>query len=449
MNPIPQLDSDTQEPAVTMRRILTFFIPLGLTSALMMTSHSIIAAGTSRTYMPEISMAAYAVALTVSSLAESPMVLARQMMIALFHGPKSFKVVRNVAVGTLAFFFLLMIGVGYTSLGQYVFGELLGVSDELLTPAIQVFRFTMLMAVVSCIRSLYHGVLIRRKKTIFVTHAMFARITVMITLIFLFTRFDLVRGGYVGGVTIVAGIATEAFYSMYRGRKLVEPPDGVEDPKDGELTMLQAATFFYPLILAAVLFSMTRPIMTAGMARSLNPAIALAAFQVATSLGWIINAPCQNVHQATMVFIQEKGGFAKVKTFALGFGITGFLLLGTIAFTPVGTWILVNLIAVSDQMIQPVLNALRVMSALPLVLCVQEYYMGILLLNQHTRIVSLCKMANLGAVTLAVLFTSAVFPQMGSMIGAMGQLVGFSAELIVAYGAYRVLNRNGSLAITG
>ncbi len=436
------------EPVVTMGRILQFFIPLGLTSAMMMLSHSIIAAGISRTYLPEISMAAYAVSLNVSGMAESSMVLARQMAIALFHGPRSFRVIRNVTLATLAFFGSIMLAVAFTPFGRFIFGSVLGVSEQLLTPTIHVFRVVMLMSVVSCVRSLYHGVLIRRKRTIFVTHAMFVRISLMIGLVFVFTRFDLVRGAYVGGVTIVSGIAAEALYSMWRGSKLIEPPDGVVDPADSELTFLQAATFFYPLILAAVLFSLTRPIMTAGMARSVDPAIALAAFSVATSLGWIIIAPCQNVHQATMVFVQERGGFAKVQAFARGFGLVGSIILTLVAFTPIGSWILVHLIAVSDQMVQPVLNALRILALLPMVLSMQEYFMGILLVNQHTRVVSLCKMANLTVVTIVVLIASTYFPTMGSMIGAAGQLAGFSAELVVAGTAYRVLERSGGLAIT-
>jgi len=441
-------EATATEPGVTMGRILQFFIPLGLTSAMMMLSHSIIAAGISRTYLPEISMAAYAVSLNVSGMAESPMVLARQMTIALFHGPRSFQVIKKVTLATLAFFGTIMLAVAFTPFGRFIFGDVLGVTDQLLTPTIQVFRVVMLMSVVSSIRSLYHGVLIRRKKTIFVTHAMFVRIALMITLVFVFTRFDLVRGAYVGGVAIVSGIAAEALYSMYRGRKLIDPPDGVEDPEDQTLTFLQTATFFYPLILAAVLFSITRPIMTAGMARSVDPAIALAAFSVATSLGWIIIAPCQNVHQATMVFVRERGGFPKVQAFARGFGLTGSAILALIAFTPIGTWILVNLIAVSSQMVQPVLNALRIMALLPMVLSMQEYFMGILLVNQHTRIVSLCKMANLGVVTVVVLASSSFFPGMGSMIGAVGQLSGFSAELVVAWGAYRLLERSGSLTVS-
>jgi ABC-type amino acid transport substrate-binding protein len=58
-------------------------------------------------------------------------------------------------------------------------------------------------------------------------------------------------------------------------------------------------------------------------------------------------------------------------------------------------------------------------------------------------------MANLSVVTIVVLITSTYFPGMGSMIGATGQLAGFSAELLVAWAAYRVLQRSGGLNIAG
>ncbi len=436
------------QEVVTIKRILTFFIPLGLTSMMMMMSHSIIAAGIARTYLPEISMAAYAVSLNVIGIMEAPMVLARQMSIALFKGPRSFAVVRNVAGLTVGFLSLISLAVAFTPFGSFVFSQLLGVPDNLMLPTLQVFRFVMLMPIVSCIRSLYHGVLITRQRTFFVTQAMFARIALMVTLIFVFTQFDLVRGGYVGGVTIVAGIGMEAFYAMFRGRRLVEPPDGVEDPGDKDLTFSRAATFFYPLLLAGIMFSFTRPIMTAGMSRSLDPAIALAAYSVATAVGWIFIAPCQNVHQATMVFVREKEGFAQVRRFAKGFGLTGSLLLAAIAFTPLGHFVLTYLIGVSDQMLLPVLRALRVLCVMPLIMSLQEYFMGILLVNQHTRIVSLCKAGNLLAVTLMVLIGVFYFPHWGSVIGAAGQLAGFSAELLVAGGAFVWMKNRGLLEVT-
>ncbi len=430
---------------VDMVRILRFFIPLGLTSMMMMMSHSIIAAGISRTYLPEISMAAYSVSLTISGIAESPMVMLRQMTLALFRGPKTFQTIRKIAFSALALVSMFLFLIAYTPFGLFVFTRLLGVPENLITPTIQVFRFVMFMSLASCIRSIYQGVLISRKHTIFITQAMIARISLMILMVYLFSRYGWVRGGYVGGITIVAGILTEGLYSMYRARKLIPTPEDRLDPEDRDITFSQGWSFYYPLFIAAVMFSLTRPIMTAGMSRSFDPAIALAAFSVATSLGWVIISPCQNVHQATMVFIREKGGFVRVRQFAFGFGVLGSIVLAAIAFTPLGTLILTRWIGVSSQMVRPVLSAMRVLSVLPVLMSSQEYYMGVLLANQHTRVVSLCKMANLLTTAAMVILISSLMPGWGSVIGAVSQVSGFGAELVVAWGSYRMMMRNGMI----
>ncbi|MGI5840256.1 MAG: hypothetical protein ACOX8W_11425 [bacterium] len=423
---------------LTLATVVKFFLPLALTSALMMTSHSIIAGGIARTVQPIASMAAYAVGSTVAFMGEAPLVMVRQMTLALVHDRHSFRTVAAVAGTCLGIVLGVLLLIGYTPLSRTVFGRLLSLPPELYGEALAVFRVTMFAPAASGLRSLYQATLIKRRQTFLVTQAMFARITVMAALVYCFTRFGWVKGGMVGAIVILSGMSTEAVFNALRGFRHVSRL--AEDKADGEGTQLDytgTAQFFYPLVLAALLFSLAKPMINAGLARTHDSVAALAAFSVATALGFIIIAPAMNVHQVTMVFWREPNGPQAVRAFVRGFGLFGFAALLLLSCPPVGPWILRNLIGVDPAITAPTLAVVRVFSLIPPLQSLSEFYAGLLLLRQETRIISFGKAVNTVAVLLVVAGLTRLTPELGSLVGGVAQVSGFAAETVLLYFFYR------------
>ncbi len=431
--------TESRDRAVPLREILFFFLPLMLTSMLMMTSHSIVTGGIARTIAPVASMAAYSVGSNIAFMGEGPSVMMRQMTLALIRGRKSFATAVRVGVVTLGLVLLVGFAIGYTALGRVVFTRLLGVPEELMLATLTVYRVTMFVAASSALRSFFQGTLILRRRTFLVTQAMIARISVMAVLVYCFNHYHWVQGSLVGAITILAGMSTEAIYNAVRGFRHVARLEDDFPGQDRAADFGQVVRFFYPLVLAALAASLARPVINAGLARTADPVVALAAFSVATSVGFIIVSPTQNVHQVVLVFLRGKESYAAVRRFVLGFGLCGFAALGLVAVTPFGAWLLRQVVGVDPSVVAPTLQSMRVFSLLPLVMSLGEFYTGLLLLRQQTRLISAAKAANLAVVVAVVLLLPRVFPAAGSSSGAIAMVSGTGAEAIMVYLASRRL----------
>lgn len=403
--------------------LLRFFVPLAITWMLMMFTHNIISGGLSRTLNPTVSTAAYAVALSLAAIAEAPLVMMRQVTLAFVQSEQTFSAVGKVLLCTLGFFMAVVVSIGYIpAIGRFVFQGLLGVSDSLLAPTILAFRVTMFMPVTSGLRCIYQGVIMVRRRTTYISTGMFIRVGFMVFLIFGFTRYRWVTGPLVGALTLVGGIAVEGIMAFFFGRRII--PRG-----EAQVDLRTVWRFYLPLVASSLMVSMGRPFINAGLARLPDATVALAAYSVASSFAWVIIAPSQNVHQVAMVFGRNPLDRPLVRKFAVAFALFSATLLAAISFSPVGPWILQNLISVPPEILNPTLAVVRTLSFFPLIMCWLEYNTGILLLSQSTRLVSLSKTVNLFATIAFVTFFARLLP--GSVAAPLAQMIGFACEGVV------------------
>mgnify|MGYP000860134344 CR=1 FL=1 len=414
--------------------LLRFYLPLAVTWMLMMFTHTIISAGLARTVNPTVSTAAYAVALSLAAIFEAPLVMLRQTGMALISSKQSFLVVRRVARITLLIFMAIVVAIGYVpALGRYVFQDILGVADELLAATIIAFRVTMLLPIASGLRCLYQSLILLNKHTTYISIGMFVRVGFMIVLIYCFSTFHWVVGPLVGAIALVSGIFIEGINAYWFGRKLIP---------EGEKTIMPRAvwSFYLPLIDSSLFVAMGKPFINAGLARMPDAAISLAAFSVASSFAWVLISPSQNVHQVTMMFGRNPADRPLVRKFAAAVAIISTTALLAVSFSPLGRWLLTNLIQAPAELIEPTLWGIRTLAFCPLILCWLEYNTGILLLTQATRLVSLAKTLNL-LTTIAFVLTLAPFVP-GAIAAPLAQLVGFASEgLVLQFGLSRDKHR--------
>ncbi len=426
----------TDNRRASLRELLAFFVPLAVTWMLMMFTHTIISGGLSRTIDPTVSTAAYAVALSLAAIAEAPLVMIRQVTLAFVQSRQSFKAVGTILTVTLGFFMLTVLAIGYVlPLGRFVFQDLLGVSDTLFPATLKAFRVTMFLPLTSGFRCLYQGVIMVKRRTTYISTGMFIRVAFMIFLIFGFTRFRWVTGPFVGAITLVGGIAVEGIMAWFFGRKLIP---------EGEATVIPGAVwkFYLPLIASSLMVSMGKPFINAGLARMPDAAVALAAFSVASSFAWVIISPSQTIHQLTMVFGRSAEDRQLVRRFSTIFALASSAVLLLISFSPLGRYILSDLIQVAPETLQSTLVSVRTLAFFPLIICWQEYNTGILLLAQSARLVGVGKAVNLFATISFVLLLAPTFP--GPVAAPLAQLVGFGSEGLVLQ-AGRFLVGRGAL----
>jgi hypothetical protein len=119
------------EHRLSQREIAFFFFPLLLNVQLMSLSHSLINAALARLAQPVLSLAGFSVAIVLHLCLASPAYQNHTIAIALIRGRRSLLGVALYVVAVALYVSMLLALVAYTSLGQLVFEQLIGVSPAI------------------------------------------------------------------------------------------------------------------------------------------------------------------------------------------------------------------------------------------------------------------------------------------------------------------------------
>lgn len=427
----------------SVRGTLSFFLPLALTSAMTMVSHSLVAAGLARTVNPVASIAAYSVALAVEDAFEAPIIQTRQMTLALLTGPRSFFVIRRVALTALAVSLVLGMLLAITPIGPLIFTDLLGVPSELLQATMRNFWIVMLLPLLAGARAFFQGIVIKHRQTSVMTAAMAGRVVLMGCFIYTCICWGWITGGYIGSVALVVGVSVELVVAAVKARQLLRNEYGEvnEGAVGGEVTSGSVWRFYYPLAVAAVVAAIAKPWIAAGLTRGSDAATALAGYAVAWSLGSIIVNPILNIHQVSLVLGRGVDGDRHARWFSLAAGCFASSLLLLVGFSPLGRIILTNWVGVPVALIAVTLSNLRMMAVLPLILCSLEYLTGLMLSRSLTRVISAAKIISLLTIMAAV----ALLARTTAAVGPLSQIIGAGAELVALTFGWLRANRDSSL----
>ena len=421
-----------QAKRVSARDLLLFFMPLGVTSMLMMGSHSIVSSALARTAEAAAALAAFSVAQSVAMMFESPCFALRRLFVSQIDDQDSFATLLKITFITIALVFSMQLTIGYTALGRYLFLNLVGISEDLLPNTLAAYRVFMLLPVASALRSTYQGLIIVSRRTHFMTINILVRLGTMIGLAALFANTQLISGGAVGAVILVSGMSVEAFMAFVTGRTLRRRLP-VAPERGAKIGLASSWVFFFPLIGAQFVQSFDRLFISAGLARTVGAEVSIAAYQVAWSTAWIFASVAFNIHQVVLVFVRDQESLRTVKRFALSIGVGFSLLLFTLSVTPIGTYVLTNWIGTPADITRPTLQMLALISVLPFILSKSEVYAGILMRTRHTIQMTYGKVANLTALGLTVLVIGSAYPEAGGLLAAFGMIAGYLAEWAVLY----------------
>lgn len=385
--------------------MLRFYLPLAWTAILMMVTHVVVAGGIARTADPKLALAGLALAQGVSVFLEAPLVMARQVAVALVRDPANFRLVARATLAVLAAVTALAVAIAATPLGRLVFFTLLGAPAAVAAHGWLVYGYYSLLPAASAFRSLTQAVAILCRQTRWVFFGMIVRVGIVAGTVAVLAGSRWTPGGAVGAVAITAGIATEAVVcgavlpGLLRGLRREDPAPRLEPGT--------VWRFFGPLIAAGMISNLSKPVLNAGLARAADAAIALAALAVAQSVAGILTNPIQMLHQVVLVFERDDPppgpeGRQTAGRFALAVGLVGAACVAAIGFTPAGEWIFRTAIGTGDDVTPAALGATRWMALLPPILAWQEVTVGRLLLSRRSQSVTASKTVNVAVVGLAI-----------------------------------------------
>ncbi|MBP1309507.1 Na+-driven multidrug efflux pump [Paenibacillus sp. 1182] len=174
-----------------MKKIVSFYVPLGISSLIAALTHVIVNAVLARSEHPSFTLSSYAVAVSLCLLLETPLTAVRQMTTKFGYDRKSIH-----SIGILCTFVavaVLIIGwsIGLTPVGNLVFQYVFGVSPVLIEPTKNVFQVLTLLYILVAVRNIYQGLIINKHRTAWMTFSSSIRIIVM-----LIASWFLIRAGW-------------------------------------------------------------------------------------------------------------------------------------------------------------------------------------------------------------------------------------------------------------
>jgi len=423
-----------QETDTRIGDVLKFYVPLAATSVLMMVTHSVISGAVSRTADPVAALAAYSTAYSVGQILESPCYGMQRMGLTFIRGKRSLASVYKVSFGILAGLLSIYALTAWTPLASYVFTQLLRVPESVFPFALASFRVFILWPTTSALRSLFQPRIVLAKKTYWLTINMLLRVSVMFGVAMFLPR--VWPTGPVGATILVSGITTEALLAILVVRSVI-PPLGDEPEGEPPATPQQVLKFALPLAFATSVQTLGRPILTAALLRSLNPAITLAGYQVAASFSYIFVALTYNIYHAVVVYVKDAESFRRMRAFCLGLGVLGFALMAICSIPPVGAWLFGSVIGAPKDVAAEALRTLSVLTFTAPSAASMEFFSGVLMMRRKASIVTTAKLINMSSTCLIVITLVKLFPSIGGIAGAAAIAIGPFIETAISYRVIR------------
>lgn len=189
------------------------------------------------------------------------------------------------------------------------------------------------------------------------------------------------------------------------------------------------ARFYLPLVATSYLLTSTNPLLAAALARTSDPATALAGFGVAFALIGMLYAPLLVVQQVTAARLLSLGDIQPVRRFALVVALVFSGLAALLAFTPAGGFVFERIVGVHDVILDEAMSAMTAFWPVPALTGVRALHQGRLVAGHRTQPIAFATGAR--TATLAVVAFALTAAAGGAWIGAVAFTVGLAVEALV------------------
>jgi len=418
---------------LTYKGIALLYLPLAASWALMLMEAPLVNAFLARGMDPELSLAAYGIALSIILVVEAPVLMILELSIALsknigaFHQIRRFYVLVGLAITALG---LLLF---YTPLCRLLLCDLMSIPPRIAEATVPALRVLVWWPFPIGWRRLYQGVLVNDGRTRIISIATAIRLVVLLAVLAAGQSLGTIPGAILGSITMVLAAAIEAGIIHWAAITTVEGSLSRKRAYAETITLRYLWLFYLPLAITSVLRQGIRPLTSAGIAAAPMAELSLAAWPVAFSLASVFWGPTMGLQQVTVALTTDKDSWHTVSRFVLAVGLLLTLALALISFTPLLWVVLGPLFGLSDAVAALAAPAVRIQVLLPLAYTFHALFTGLLVKQARTTTVRTAKMVNIGVVALT-LYGGLVYAGLwGSVLGAVAISSGSLAEAAWLY----------------
>jgi hypothetical protein len=202
--------------SLTMRQLLTFYLPLAVTPLLTLLALPIGSAALSRMPRALDSLAVWPVLAGLSFTLRSFGLAYQEVVVALIDRPGAVETLRRFAkILAMATSGLLLL-IASTPLANMWFADVAGLSLELTALGVSAIWLAIFMPALSVIESFFQGMLVQGRRTKAITQAVMIYLFTCSTILVAGTYYGQVTGLYVGLIAVVLGHSLQSFWLWIR-----------------------------------------------------------------------------------------------------------------------------------------------------------------------------------------------------------------------------------------
>lgn len=408
---------------LALKDVTAFFLPLALTSNLMMVSHSIIHAAMARWENATVSLAAFSAVFTFHTILSSPTVVAPFTMLAFLRDRRAMAQLLRFHGLVMLAPMALMVAVAATPLGGWIFGDLLGASPAVAAQARQAAWLFALLHPIIAVRSLANSLFMIHRRTLAITLGTAVRLGSLAALIFVVGH--RIGGASGGTVSLVGSIGIETLVMVFLARGYLRelPPAGPGAPTRREMW-----GFAWPLMFSQFTEGSLAFVINIFIGRLAQPDLALAGFGVVRGLAMLLLSPLRNLAQTAQTLARtraEHGVMLRFTWFAVG--VTS-ALIALLFWTGLRPAILDGVMGLREDLSRYCTPGVQVMLLVPLFWGFSAVFRGLLSGQRQTKAIALSAVFKMFAVVVAGSSTLLLPDANGTVVGISALAAAFGAE---------------------
>ncbi|MER3402314.1 MAG: hypothetical protein C4337_03205 [Armatimonadota bacterium] len=366
-------------PPAPTRVLFWLWLPFALSFTLMMMDSPATSAILSRFPDSATQLAGFGVALGLSPLIESPVMMLLATTIALVRGRESFLALARFVLVLIGALTVLTALIAYTPLYDVIALQLLGLPESVAESGRMAMRVMLLWSALIGWRRFLQGVLIRYVGARFVTWGTAIRLlSIVVTGVALLWG-NRLPGAVVGALMVMTGVLVEAVattlfaYPLLRQHVL---PHCEETPPPAQSAIWR---FHLPLALTTLLTLLGHPLTAGALARMPAPEITLASWSVVFGSLLVVRSWGMALQEASVAGLQQGVSLERLKRFTLwvALGPTGVLAVAVIS--PLLEWFTERLLSLEPQLSPPVHYGIALCLPLPAITALSSTLRGILI----------------------------------------------------------------------
>lgn len=442
----PQAAGDAAPPVVPtsspLRAIAGVFGPLALSSVLMIAAEqTIVVSGVARLAQPEVALAAYGIALSLSIVVEAPVIMLLTTSVALVHDRQSYQAVRRfaLALGGALFVFNLLLYWG--PLYDAVIVPLLRLPPAVAQAAHLPLRWMALWPLAIAFRKFNQGVLITARRARAIGMGTVMRILTAALVTLAGVRWFRPPGALLAGLALISAVLVESALIAWWSHTPAQQTVLRVERKGPSLTAGALWAFHAPLIGTAGLRVLLQPLISAGITRLPLAALSLAVWPVAYGAGALATSPAAALPELALTFRRSPAELRAVARFSVVLGLMLTALLALALLTPLIHLYFGLLLGVPPAVETAARRTLWLLLPIPLLTATQALLRAALAAGHRTAAVQGAMAANVAVVATTLAIGTAFGLAMGTTLAAIGMTLALLVENGVLFWASRRLLR--------